>query len=195
MRILSLLLILVSCAGWRLEETERVGKYPSDVEVVEKIKLNFVVEKFDHFYNGELKESSLSQTKKLEMIEDIKMAYLDSGLFILEEKSPELTVKINIKSEGSGSMNRAILTYATFFLVPSSSETKYTVESKFIDRDGDLLGSIEKSDTVVKWQQLFMIFAMPFKYPHFALSDTLVDLNRSTIVQAFRDGYFREVKL
>ena len=33
---------------------------------------------------------------------------------------------------------------------------------------------------------------MPFKYPYVALKETLVDLNRAVIMEAFRDDYFRE---
>lgn len=195
MKILSLisLFALVSCAGWRLQNTDRVGQYGDDLKVDQKMKLNFKVLKYETYYNGELKESSLADQKKLEMIQDIKDAYIESGLFEFSEKNPDLTVEISITNKGSGSLNRALLTYFTVFLVPSSSETEYTVTTRFVDKENTEIGVITKSDVVVKWQQLFMVFAMPFKYPHKALKDTLVDLNRATIVEAYHDGFFREV--
>ncbi len=195
MKLLSFLFLglLFSCAGWRVENTPHLGEYPRDLKVEEKIKLKLNFSKYDHIYNGELKKSSISDTKKIEMIEEIKQAYIESGIFVFDEKNPDVTADIQIKSEGEGSLNRAILTYATLFLVPSSSQTTYTVTTEFKKKDGHVLGTIVKSDTVEKWQQLFLIFAMPFKYPHSALKSTLVDLNRATIVEAHRDDYFREV--
>jgi hypothetical protein len=187
--------LLASCAGWRLESTDRVGEYPADVKVNEKIKIKINFQAYDVFYNDELKESSLSDTKKVEMMQAIKQAYLDTNIFLLDEKNPDVQANIKIKSEGKGNGNRALLSYFTLFLVPSSSQTTYTVTTEFLDRDNELLGSIRRSDTVVKWQQLFMLFAMPFKYPYKAMRETLIDLNRSTLVEAFREGYFREVKL
>ncbi|MAZ47162.1 MAG: hypothetical protein CME65_01280 [Halobacteriovoraceae bacterium] len=186
--------ILTSCAGWRLEQTEKVGTFPSLLNsgTTQKLKVALNVLSYDHFYNGELKQSSLTETKKQEQIDSILQVYRDSDLFIFDKKNPDLFIDLEIKSEGSGSLNRVILTYATFFLIPSSSETKFSVKAVFKRANGEVIGEITKIDTVEKWQQLFLIFAMPFKYPYVALKDTLVDLNRAVIMEAFRDDYFRE---
>ena len=186
--------ILTSCAGWRLEQTEKVGTFPSLLNsgTTQKLKVALNVLSYDHFYNGELKQSSLTETKKQEQIDSILQVYRDSDLFIFDKKNPDLFIDLEIKSEGSGSLNRVILTYATFFLIPSSSETKFSVKAVFKRANGEVIGEITKIDTVEKWQHLFLIFAMPFKYPYVALKDTLVDLNRAVIMEAFRDDYFRE---
>lgn len=185
---------LASCAGWRLEETEKVGAFPAILKSSssQKLKVALNVLSYDHFYNGELKQSSLTETKKQEQIDSIMQVYKESGLFVFDQKNPDLSIDLEIKSEGSGSLNRVILTYATFFLIPSSSDTKFSVKAVFKRANGEVIGEITKSDTVEKWQQLFLIFAMPFKYPYVALKETLVDLNRAVIMEAFRDDYFRE---
>ncbi len=67
------------------------------------------------------------------MIEENKQAYIESGIFFFDEKNPDVIADIQIKSEGEGSLNRAILTYATLFLVPSSSQTTYTVQKERSD--------------------------------------------------------------
>lgn len=185
---------LLSCAGWRIEQTEMVGSFPQNMKVdpADKVKIAINFLSYDHYYNGELKQSALTDAKKQEMIADIKQVYVDSNLFVFNQEEPDLVVDIKIKSEGVGSLNRAILTYATFFLIPSSSETTFTVNTVFKRGDGREIGEISKVDIVEKWQQLFLIFAMPFKYPHSALQETLIDLNRSTILEAYKSDYFRE---
>lgn len=189
-----LLLVLASCAGWRAGEVEKVGSFPKELNesMTEKVKLDLKFVRYDHYYNGELKESALTDTKKQELMEAIREIYEETGLFIFTTENPDLTVNLSIKSEGTGSLNRVLLTYASLFLIPSSSETRFTVSAEFKKNNGQLLGEIEKSDVVEKWQQLFLIFAMPFKYPYVALKETLTDLNRAVIMEAFKEDYFRE---
>ena len=85
------------------------------------------------------------------------------------------------------------VTALSLYLIPRSVEQEVTITTRFLDKKGVLVGMVEKTDTVVTWHQLFMVFAAPFSIPSSALDEMVVDLNRATILEAYSDGYFVDI--
>lgn len=120
-------------------------------------------------------------------------AYQDSELFTLASTDPsdtDLRAEVKVLDRGEGSLAMAFLTGLTLYLIPSSATDELTVTTAVKDRSGATLGTFERSEAVTMWQQLFLVFAMPFNFPGSVVKETLYDLNRATIADARDRGVF-----
>lgn len=79
------------------------------------------------------------------------------------------------------SIASAIITGATFFIIPSTSKNTLTLETVFKDKDGKELGRVRKSESVRTWMQLLLIVAIPFQAD---TRDVVQNLARSTLDEA-----------
>lgn len=79
------------------------------------------------------------------------------------------------------SMASAIITGATFFIIPSTAKNTFTLDTVFKDKDGKELGRVRKSESVRTWMHLVLIVTIPFQ----ADTREVVDaLTRSTLEEA-----------
>ncbi|MGZ0785446.1 hypothetical protein ACXM5X_21060 [Pseudomonas saponiphila] len=79
------------------------------------------------------------------------------------------------------SMASAIITGATFFVIPSTAKNTFTLETVFKDKDGKELGRIRKSESVRTWMHLLLIVTIPFQAD---TRDLVGELTRSTLDEA-----------
>ncbi|MGZ0713745.1 hypothetical protein [Pseudomonas palleroniana] len=85
------------------------------------------------------------------------------------------------------SMASAIITGATFFIIPSTAKNTFTLETVFKDKDGKELGRVKKSESVRTWMHLVLIVGIPFQ----ANTRDVVDaLTRSTLDEAVQRKLF-----
>lgn len=114
-------------------------------------------------------------------------AYEESGLFsYVKEGVGETDLKAEIMIVTSRAPNPLLgfITGLTFYVIPSNTKTEFTVKTTISDRDGKIVGTFEKSETVTRWRQLVLILAMPFNWPESVNREALYDLNRATIKEA-----------
>jgi hypothetical protein len=125
--------------------------------------------------------------------ESTTKAYEDSQLFasvIPEAAATDRRVEIKVMDRGTYSAGLSVLTGFTLFLIPSKSTDEVTVSTTVKDRDGAVLGTYSKTETLTMWQQLFLVFAMPVKSPSSVTKSTIYDLSRATIAEAHAAGVF-----
>lgn len=191
---LVLILLFVSCAAWRVNDSEKVTKFPSEMRKMKKVGIYLNFHTFNVYYNGELKKDAINEQKKREAKELIKKAYKETKMFRLtSKKKAEYIVDIELTQEGESNFNQAIFTWMTLYLYPSKATDKFTVKTVFKDQSGEVQAEVVKSDTVVMWQQLFMIFAMPFMYPYSELKEVVTDLNKESILEIFHEPFMKEL--
>ena len=197
-KLISLLLLvtLSSCAAWRAEETMKISKFPTEIAKKSKVKasINLILHEV---HTGKALDIAKSKETKQASLDLIKKAYNESGVFeIVDQDSPskQISIEISLVKKVESSLTRDFLTAVTLYLVPKRTSEYYTVNTKFIDKTGVLIGMVEKKETVVMWHQLFMAFALPFNYPSTTKSETLIDLNRASIMDAYTDGLFVELE-
>ncbi len=77
----------------------------------------------------------------------------------------------------------------TWGLFPFWETDVLTVRTSFKDQDGKELGSLERSEVIYSWQQLFLIFALPFAEHESVFKAVLCDMNRATLVDAAQRGW------
>ena len=115
---------------------------------------------------------------------DTVRAYQESGLFSEVRQTTDdsdFRAEISILDKGEYSPVMSFITGFTMFLIPSTASGTMTVTTALKDRNGTILGSFKKSESVTMWMELFLVFAMPFR----SLDQLpIYDLNRATILEA-----------
>ncbi|MNC72036.1 hypothetical protein D3C75_1230380 [compost metagenome] len=80
-------------------------------------------------------------------------------------------------------MASAIITGATFFIIPSTARNTFTLDTVFKDKDGKELGRISKSESVRTWMHLVLIVGIPFQQD---TSELVRQLTQSTLDEAVK---------
>jgi hypothetical protein len=115
---------------------------------------------------------------------DTVRAYQHSGLFSEVRQTTvasDLQAEIRILHKTESSPVMSFITVFTLFLIPSTATETITVRTTLKDRNGATLRSLEKSERLRTWVELFLAFAMPFQsMDHLSI----YDLNRATILEA-----------
>lgn len=127
----------------------------------------------------------------------LKKAYQESRLFSAVATNPGSAdffaeVKV-VRSGGSGPgmLLAAVLTGLTLYLVPSAATDQFTITTTYKDKANTIIGTVEKTEALTLWQQLFMAFAYPFNRPATVFEEMLYDLHRATITEAQSKGFFK----
>jgi hypothetical protein len=119
--------------------------------------------------------------------EEVQKAYVDSGLFsaVLQEGNvSDVRAEVRISDVGEGSQVLAFFCGFTMFLIPATANDRITMHTDFKNAEGDVLASIEKSDSMRLWMQTFLVFIMPFNWPGTVANDLFRDLTRATLEDA-----------
>jgi hypothetical protein len=112
--------------------------------------------------------------------------FRDSGRFArvsTAKGESDIYAEATLSNSEQFSMASAIITGATFFVIPSTSENTFTLETVFKDKDGKELGRVQKSESVRTWMHLVLIFGIPFQQD---TRDVVQALTRSTLDEAVR---------
>jgi hypothetical protein len=115
-----------------------------------------------HTFNGEQRAGGTNVGAWEKVLLD---AFNQSGRFgrvTTDKVESNVYVYANVRNEETGNMGSAILTGITLFVVPSVVHNRLVLETVYKNRDGKVLGRIEKSETVTTWMQLLLVFALPF---------------------------------
>ena len=111
-------------------------------------------------------------------------AFRDSGRFTrvsTDKVESDLYAEATLYNNEQFSMASAIITGATFFIIPSTAKNTFTLETVFKDKDGQEVRRIRKSESVRTWMQLLLIVAIPFQQD---TRDVVQELARSTLEEA-----------
>lgn len=175
-----------SCASFRAGQVQPVSDWPPQTSAKKSIRL---ITTYDYMLNGKPMEgAALAIDTQAQRVADV---YVDSGMFsqvIRDRGETDLVGRVKMEQEEDGSMALAFITGLTLYLVPSKSDVTVRVKTTFADADGNDLGTFEKAEKIAVWQQLFLVFVAPFKFPVSVYTDTIRDLNRATIADAHAAG-------
>ena len=119
--------------------------------------------------------------------EKVEKTYADSSLFsaVLPESAPaDVRAEVHVSDIGEGSMGLAFLCGFTMFIIPATAIDHFTMKTDFKNANGDVLATIEKSDSSRLWMQLFLVFVMPFNWPPSVGEELFRDLSRATLADA-----------
>lgn len=189
---------IFSCAAWRADETEFIGKYPKNLVLKTKPpKISLSLKRLEIKENNEIQHDEINEESRKIVLKQIEKAYRESGLFeIVDEDSPnkDMSVEVEVQRHFVGSTIMKFLTTLSVYLVPRRTSEELIITTKFLDKKNVLVGMVEKSESLITWHQFFMLFALPFSNtPSSVLDNAMVDLNRATLIDAFQDGLFVDI--
>jgi hypothetical protein len=165
-RTLKALLLLVGvsltgCVSYSQHDLPVVQNWPlpnKDVTVKPTAYLRFTAL---HTMNGQQTNGGVSGSWEKVWVD----SYNKSERFqrvTTDKVDSDVYVYATLRNQETGSVASAILTGATLYIIPTTFDNKLTLETVYKDRDGKVLGRIEKSETVTTWLQLLLVFAAPF---------------------------------
>ena len=123
-------------------------------------------------------------------------AYEESGLFSsvrIDDKQADLQAEVNFIQKGSEGLAfiSGFISGYTFTLIPGYAKEEDFLKTTYKDRNGKVIGQIEKEESLSFWIQFFLLFAMPFvDGPSTVIDETHFDLNRTTIEEAHKKAFF-----
>lgn len=104
-----------------------------------------------------------------------------------DKVTSDIYVESTLTNHEQFNMASAIITGATFFVVPSTARNTFTLDTVFKDKDGKELGRIRKSESVRTWMHLVLIVGIPFQQD---TSEVVRLLTQSTLDEAVKRQLF-----
>jgi hypothetical protein len=123
--------------------------------------------------------------------EQILDTYADSRLFsgVLELGAPaDLRAEVRISESVESSELLLLMSRLTLFVIPNRTVDRLSMKTEFKDAKGDVLLSVDKSESLTSWAQLFLAPAMPFQHPVRVGNEIVRDLARATLGEAQAQG-------
>ncbi|MBS7600999.1 hypothetical protein [Pseudomonas sp. RC2C2] len=112
--------------------------------------------------------------------------YKQSGRFArvsTEKVTADIYAESTLTNHEQYNVASAIITGATFFIIPSTARNTFTLDTVFKDKDGKELGRISKSESVRTWMHLVLIVGIPFQQD---TSELVRQLTQSTLDEAVK---------
>ncbi|MBW8352981.1 MULTISPECIES: hypothetical protein [Pseudomonas] len=175
--------LLSGCVSYSQHELSAVGTWPPAAQTTEQKPSAFVRTTAMYQVNGGPANAAAgAPAAAWETV--VADAYRQSGRFArvsTDKVESDLYAEATLYNNEQFSMASAIITGATFFVIPSTAKNTFTLETVFKDKDGKELGRIRKSESVRTWMQLLLIVAIPFQAD---TRDVVQQLARSTLDEA-----------
>ncbi|KAF0866232.1 hypothetical protein [Pseudomonas sp. LD120] len=175
--------LLSGCVSYSQHELTAVGTWPPAAQTTEQKPSAFVRTTAMYQVNGGPANAAAgAPAAAWETV--VADAYRQSGRFArvsTDKVESDLYAEATLYNNEQFSMASAIITGATFFVIPSTAKNTFTLETVFKDKDGKELGRIRKSESVRTWMQLLLIVAIPFQAD---TRDVVQELARSTLDEA-----------
>jgi hypothetical protein len=180
-------LIVTGCAAFRGGEPQQPTTWPlSKGPGKQSISLVITGEGIVNGQKADVHRAAISAWEQ-----SAEKAYKDSGLFSdikMGAADTDLRAEIHVIDRGEASTGLAFLSGFTMTLIPAKASGEYVVKTVLKNKGGEQLGSFEKKEPMTFWIQLFLIFIMPFNWPNTVATESLYDLNRATVIQAYNAG-------
>jgi hypothetical protein len=102
--------------------------------------------------------------------------------------NPDVKIKVRIKDEGKANLGMAMVTGFTLFLIPSSATDLYVMDAEVTNLKTGQTRSYHLEDSMNYYQQIFLIFIMPFNWPASVVEDVLENMFTHLAVKIHEDG-------
>lgn len=122
---------------------------------------------------------NVAQLEKL-----LSTQFMDSGRFSrvsTEQEESDVYVTVTLRNHEEGNVGLAVVTGATFFLIPGTYDNTLTLDMLFRDGQGQKLGRVQKQEELTTWMHLLFVFALPFNE---SADKLLTELTQSTLEEA-----------
>jgi hypothetical protein len=176
----SCLLALSGCISYSENQLSSVKQWPMAASSQPKPTAYLKVDS-QYLLNDNAQAGGFNQAA-LEKL--ILQTYQESGLFsrvTTAQQTSDLYITVHVSNHERASMASAFLTGLTLYIIPSTASNELSMQTEFRDGSGELLGSVEKRETITTWMQLLLIFALPFSE---STDNVLTQLSQSSLEAA-----------
>ncbi|WP_417312065.1 hypothetical protein [Ectopseudomonas khazarica] len=184
-KLFALILLIASaslqgCMTYSHHSLQTVDQWP--LASPEQEKPSVYLKVFGEYQVNDNPRVSTADVAKLEQV--ISQTLSESGRFsrvTTAQEESDLYLTVTLHNHETGNMGLAVLTGATFFLIPGAFDNTLTMSIAVRDGNGEKLGTAQQQESLTTWMHLFLIFAVPFQ----DRSDNLLrQLTQSTLQQA-----------
>ena len=140
-------------------------------------------------------EQTVRAYRESGLFAEVKTGSMDvdqkTGAFVDPEAGMEnigLRADVHILDKQQASWTMSIITGVTAYIIPSRVTSDITIKTTIRDNKGKVVGEFTTSNSVIMWQQLFLLVVMPFDYPPTVEKQAIFDLNRLALIQANDKG-------
>ncbi|PKA04032.1 hypothetical protein CH375_13410 [Leptospira ellisii] len=110
------------------------------------------------------------------------------------ETAADYKLEVIVEDRGEANVALAVLTGLTLYLFPSTASDHFKVTLNVADKKGNKLGTVIKEEKIVLWQQILLLFGLPFLFPPSVAKQAQNDLLDAIFVEAYHQGYFSKDK-
>lgn len=181
--LVTVCLSLTGCLSYSHHDLAQVQQWPLTAPAAEAKPSVYVRLNGEYLLNGSPRAGGVDVARWEKILVD---SYAASGAVAsatVTKAQSDVYVYATLTNHEKGSMPLAFISGFTFGIIPTTFDNKLTLKTVYKDRDGKVLGQVEKSETITTWIQLVLIFATPFNA---SLDDTIKDLSQSSIEEAVR---------
>lgn len=182
------------CASYRAGDLQPLSKWPPYLPSTDyRVRVITITASAEYTVNGQpnrVGSQLLGMTRQ-----NAVDAYLNSGLFTLADPKtnyqPEYNIEVKLIDRNYVNSADLILSALTLFIREGTMTDKYTLVTTIKDSKGNVLGTVEKAETLVYKQRIGLFFSMFGSLPDTVAKDTIYDLNRSSINEAMARDIFK----
>ena len=102
--------------------------------------------------------------------------------------SSDVNVKIRIENDGKANLGLAFLTGLTLYIIPSCAEDNFKLVADVENQKTGKKTSIQLEESITTWQEILLIFVLPFKSPFSASANVQERLFDNLIVKMHEAG-------
>lgn len=183
------------CSAFRIGDLPEITDWPMSPALVEyNLRVVSITGNAELIINGEVQKKPGRQL--LNMVNDgAKEAYAGSGLFRLAnlrfDHEMDYIIEVRLRDESTVDPYSILFSALTLFIKEGQMMDDYTLTTTIKNGKGEVLATIEKSDSIVYKQRLGLFFAIFTRLPDAVSKESIYDLNRATIKEALSRGVFK----
>jgi len=122
-------------------------------------------------------------------LEEGKASSLFTSVVSGEPKS-DFILDLEVREDSSANIALALVTGLTLYLFPSSASAEITLKGTF-KKAGKEVGTVIRKEKVTFWQQILLIFVLPFKFPGNVMNDIRHDMVFDIYKEANQKAFFK----
>lgn len=181
--LVTLSLSLTGCLSYSHHDLAPVPQWPLSAPAADAKPSVYVRLNGEYLFNDRPRAGGIDVARWEKILVDSYTASGAVASVTTAKTQSDVYVYATLVNHEKGSMPLAYISGFTFGVIPTTFDNTLTLKTVYKDRDGKVLGQVEKSETVTTWIQLVLIFAMPFNA---SLDDTIKHLSQSSIEEALR---------
>lgn len=175
----SLCLQLTGCISYSLQQQADAKVWPVASEQPQRsVRVKVAT---DYQFNGAPAQGGFNVPRLQDLLVKEYRASQAFDQVAVGQGDADVYAKVQVSNRETGSIALAIISGATFLVVPGTFDNEWVMETRFFDANGKEQGRVVKRETTTTWMQLLLVFALPFNE---SADPILAKLTRSTLEEA-----------